>query len=107
MVISGIMEEEEFEEMLASKKICIVDFSATWCGPCRMMVPVVEDLSEKHKKDYIFYSIDVDSAEDLAEKYNISVVPTFIVFSNGKELGRTSGYMEANELEDFIKSQIK
>lgn len=106
MVNSGIMDEEEFEEMISSKKVSIVDFSATWCGPCKMMVPVVEDVSEKHRGEYFFYSVDVDSAEELAAKYNISVVPTFIVFSNGKELGRTSGFMEASELEDFIKSLI-
>ena len=107
MVNSGIMEVEEFENLISANKVSVVDFSATWCGPCRMMVPVVEDLAEKHKNDYVFYSIDVDGSEELAEKYNITVVPTFIVFSNGKELGRTSGYMEASELDKFIKSQLK
>lgn len=107
MVNSGIMDEEEFDKFISSKKISVVDFSATWCGPCRMMVPVVEDLADKHKSDYTFYSIDVDSAEDLAAKYNISVVPTFVVFCEGKELGRTSGFMEAEELENFINSLKK
>lgn len=107
MINSGIMEKEEFESIINSKKVSIVDFSATWCGPCRMMVPIVEDLSEKYKGKYYFYSIDIDSSEELSIENKISVVPTFVVFKDGKELGRTSGYMELEELDSFITNLVK
>lgn len=107
MVNAGIMDLEEFESIVCKNKISIVDFSATWCGPCRMIAPIIEDSSEKHKGEYFYYQVDVDSSEELAEKFDIKVVPTIIVLKNGKELGRTSGFMELEDLEKFLKSTIK
>ena len=63
MLNAGIMTDEEFDEIIGSKDICVVDFSASWCGPCRMMAPVLEDVSDKYKGKYFFYQIDIDSAE--------------------------------------------
>lgn len=107
MVNAGIMSEEAFDEIINTGKVCVCDFSATWCGPCRMMAPVLEDVSDKYKGKYYFYQIDIDSEEELANKYQISVVPTIIVFNGGVEVGRTSGYMEADELERFINNSIE
>lgn len=107
MLNAGIMTEEEFEELVFSKDISVVDFSASWCGPCRMMAPILEDVSEKYKGKYYFYQIDVDSAEELAIKYNISAVPTILVFEKGKEIGRTSGYQDFDEFERFLNNTIK
>lgn len=104
---AGIMTEEQFDEFAHSGKPCVFDFSATWCGPCRMLAPVVEDLADKYKGKYFFYGIDIDSSEELAIKYGIEVVPTIVVFNNGKEVGRTSGYMEKDVLETFINNAIK
>lgn len=106
MLNAGIMTAEEFDDILGSKDVCICDFSASWCMPCRMMAPIMEDISEKYKRKYYFYQIDIDSAEDLATKYNVEVVPTIIVFKKGKELGRTSGFMEMEDLESFINKTI-
>ena len=104
MLNAGIMTDEEFEEIIATKPVCVVDFSASWCGPCRMMAPILEDVSDKYKGKYFFYQIDVDSAEDLAQKYKIEAVPTVVVFANGKEVDRTSGYQEFDEIERFINT---
>lgn len=101
MISSGIMDAEEFEEIISKDNFTIIDFSATWCGPCRMMAPIVEDVSAKRKEDF-FYQIDVDSSEDLAAKFNITVVPTFVVVKSGKEIARTSGYMEIEDFEAFL-----
>ena len=102
MLNAGIMTEEEFDAIIGSDKVCICDFSASWCGPCRMLAPIMEDISDKYKKKYYFYQIDIDSAEELAEKFNVEVVPTIIVFKNGKELSRTTGYQSYEEIEKFI-----
>lgn len=106
MLSAGIMTEDEFEHIIKSGKICVCDFSASWCGPCRMMAPIMEDVSEKYKKQYFFYQIDIDSAEELAAKYNVQAVPTIIVFKDGKELGRTTGFQEMDEIENFLKQTI-
>ena len=101
MLNAVIMTDEEFDDIIGSKDICVVDFSASWCGPCRMMAPVLEDVSAKYKGKYMFYQIDIDSAEELANKFNVTAVPTIIVFKKGKEVDRTSGYQEFEEFERF------
>ncbi len=107
MLNAGIMTEEEFDELIASKDVCVVDFSATWCGPCRMMAPILEDVSDKYKGKYFFYQIDIDSAEEIAQKFEVTAVPTIIIFKNGKEVGRTTGYQEFDEFERFLNSHAR
>ena len=107
MLNAGIMTDEEFQEIINSQKICVVDFSATWCGPCRMMAPVLEDISDKYKNKFQFYQIDIDSAEDIAEKFNVTAVPTIIIFREGKEITRTSGYQDYDTFENFLLNSTK
>ena len=107
MLNAGIMTDEEFDEIIGAKDVCVVDFSASWCGPCRMMAPVLEDVSEKYKGKYFFYQIDIDSAEELANKFNVSAVPTMIVFKKGKEVDRTSGYQDIDEFERFLNNAVR
>ena len=105
MLSTGIMTDEEFNDIIKSDRVNVFDFSATWCGPCRMMAPVIEDAADRHKKEWRFYQIDIDSAEELASKLDISAVPTIVVFKAGKELGRVSGYMGLDELEVFLREK--
>ena len=96
MLNAGIMTNEEFQDIINLKRITVVDFSATWCGPCRMMAPILEDISDKYKGKYYFYQIDIDSAEELAQKHQISAVPTILVFAKGKEIGREQDSVHKN-----------
>ena len=107
MLNAGIMTDDEFESILGSGKTCICDFSASWCGPCRMMAPVLEDVSDKYKGKYFFYQIDIDSAEDLANKFKIEAVPTIVVFKKGTEIDRTSGYQDFEEFERFLNNSVR
>ena len=107
MLNAGIMTVEEFENILSSKEICVCDFSASWCGPCRMMAPILEDVADKYKRKYYFYQIDIDSAGELADKYNVDAVPTIIIFKHAKEIARITGYHEMDEFEEFLNSSIK
>lgn len=107
MLNAGIMTDEEFDEIIGSKDICVVDFSASWCGPCRMMAPVLEDVSDKYKGKYFFYQIDIDSAEELANKFKVDAVPTIIVFKKGIEIDRTSGYQDFEEFERFLNNAVR
>ena len=104
MLNAGILDDEEFENLISNKTVTIIDYSAVWCGPCRMIHPIVEHLADKYKSKYHFYEIDIDSAENIALRQNITAVPTIVVYKAGKELGRTSGYQEFEELEKFILS---
>ena len=105
-MIKEILNNEDFNEVLKSQKLCIVDFSAVWCGPCRMMEPVLEDASENLSKFCDFYKVDIDENEELAAKYNIMYVPTFIAMINGEEISRTSGYLDKENFEKFVSDNF-
>ena len=87
---------------------CVIDFSATWCGPCKMIKPVYEELSNLcgnySKSNLHFYCTDVDNDDEIAEKYNITCMPTFVFIHNGKEVHRILGLFEK---QDFIKNLNK
>lgn len=77
---------ERFQQILQQHKKVMVDFSADWCGPCKMIGPVFEKLAEKYEKDMYFVKIDVDEANDIAEMYQITALPTIKSFVNGKAI---------------------
>jgi thioredoxin 1 len=77
-------------------------FTADWCGPCKRVRPIVEELT---KDGYSFQIIDVDIEKELVEKFEISSVPTFILFKNEKSVKRISGAQTRNQLEDFINNE--
>lgn len=93
------VDEKNFEKEVNGKKV-LVDFFATWCGPCKMLGLVMEKFD---KKDIIpIIKVDVDEAQELSSKYKIFSVPTLIIFEDGKELKRISGFMSEEELEKWV-----
>lgn len=93
------VNEKEFNEKINTKKV-LVDFFATWCGPCKMLSLVMEKLD---KKDLIpIIKVDIDEEQALAERYGITAVPTLIIFENGNEVKRITGFMSENELENWV-----
>lgn len=86
------LKSENFESAVSSAKKCLVDFYATWCGPCKAMNPILESVETELGSDVI-YKIDVDKNRDLVEKLGIRSVPTFILFENGEEKERKSGML--------------
>ena len=94
--------DDNFDSIvLKSDKPVLVDFNATWCGPCRMMAPIIEELSNENDK-YKFVSVDVDEASELAEKYSISSIPCLVVIKDGKEEKRNIGFISKEELESML-----
>ena len=100
------ISEEDFEnEVLKNDKLVVVDFFATWCAPCQMLMPVLEEIS-KEMEDIDIVEIDVDKARDLSFNYEIEAVPTMIIFKNGTQIDRIGGFYNKNELLEELKRYI-
>ena len=90
------------EEVLKSEKPVLVDFWATWCGPCQMIAPIVEEIAKENEDKLKVGKVNVDEATDLAVKFDVASIPTLILFRNGNIGGTIVGYREKEELEKFI-----
>ncbi len=98
------IEKEEFQkEVLETKNITLVDFYATWCGPCKMLGPVLEEIAEEHT-EFDIVKIDIDKASDLSIEYEIEFVPTMIVFKSGKEVKRIQGLVDKDTILETINN---
>lgn len=97
---------EKFNEMINGEQLTLVDFFATWCGPCKMMHPILEQLKEKMGDDIRILKVDGDNNEALSMQYRIQSVPTLMLFKKGEMLWRQSGAMSLNDLMQKI-SQLQ
>ena len=97
---------EKFNEMISGEQLTLVDFFATWCGPCKMMHPILEQLKEKMGDDIRILKVDVDKNEALSMQYRIQSVSTLMLFKKGEMLWRQSGAMSLNDLMQKI-SQLQ
>lgn len=92
-----------FENIINSDKPVLVDFFATWCGPCKTMAPILDDLKKRLGEDIKIIKIDVDKAQSLAQELRISGVPTLILYKNGQQVWRQSGVVPVHQLEYTVK----
>ncbi len=93
----------KFAELLKSTEPVLVDFSAEWCGPCKQLKPILEQVKNKVGTSAKIIKIDIDKNRSLAEKFQIRSVPTLILFKDGKSVWRQSGVIPASTLEGIIK----
>ena len=97
------IKENEFEEVvLESKEKVLVDFYANWCGPCKMLRPVLESIASE-RTDRKIISIDVDQADNLAREYGVMSIPCLILFQDGKEINRSVGLKSKSEIEGMLE----
>lgn len=102
MAVITVNNENFEKEVLQSRMPVLLDFWATWCGPCRMMSPVVDDIAESMNTSIKVGKINVDECSELAQKYNVMSIPTFVVLKNGEETGRTVGVQSRDELVKLL-----
>lgn len=103
MAIKKVEDNAELNEIISKEKFVVVDFFATWCGPCVRIAPKLEEMSksDQYKDKIVFVKVDVDGASEISEKYRIKAMPTFILFKNGEKIEEMMG---ANEMK--LKSVI-
>ena len=97
---------EQFENEAKKSAVALVDFSATWCGPCRMLAPVVEGVSEKMAGKVDFYNVDVDEAPQLAREYRVISIPCLVLLKNGEFAAQSVGFRPEAQITAWIESNL-
>ena len=102
MEVLKVTSENFEKEVLQSDKIVLVDFYADWCGPCKMLSPVVDSVANENA-DIKVVKVNVDNAQDLAIKYQVMSIPTLVVIKNGQEINRSVGVVSKSQIEEMVK----
>jgi thioredoxin 1 len=98
------LQDATFEsKVLRSSKPVLVDFSATWCAPCKQIAPIVEELANEHAGKVDFYLIDTDTQRESAIRFGVRGMPTLILFKDGKPVGQLTGFQPKSKIESLLK----
>ena len=101
------IDKKGFIELMKEKKPVLVDFFATWCGPCQMMAPILEEIGKEEKEErFIVAKLDGDTEPELLMKQGIMSFPTFVIYKEGKEVDRVSGAQAKESLVEKVKAQL-
>jgi len=100
-----IVDNNEFKSEIENG-ITVVDFFATWCGPCKMLAPVLEGLSSEMEGKAKFIKVDIDQSLDLANQFQISSVPTMVIFKDGEKVEQLVGFLPKEKIQQAIESNI-
>ena len=105
--MAQVINSEEFNNLVEhTEGIAVVDFFATWCGPCKMLAPVFQEVGNELDGKAKFYKIDIDASLDIARQFSVSTVPTIIIFRNGEPIERLVGFMPKENLLSKIREYI-
>lgn len=100
------IDKVQFDELLKGEKPVVCDFFATWCGPCKMLSPVLDELSESYAEKATFVKVDIDENMELAARYGITSIPLVVIFCGGEEKAKSLGYMTKSEAEEFLNANL-
>lgn len=101
-----VVNTEEFNELLKGDKPVVCDFWATWCQPCRMLAPVMDEVAGELKEKAVFVKVDVDQCAELSVQYRIFSIPCVKIFKEGDEIAETIGFTPKDELKKFVEENI-
>jgi len=105
--MAQVISSQEFNNLVEHVEgIAVVDFFATWCGPCKMLAPVFQEVGNELEGKAKFYKIDIDESLDIARQFNVSTVPTIIIFRNGEPVERLVGFMPKENLAAKIREYM-
>ena len=104
--MAKIATNTSFDELLVSEKLVIVDFWATWCGPCRMLSPLLDEVEAEMEDKVEVVKVNVDDADEIAMRYRIMSIPTLVFVKNGQMVDRTVGAMPKSALVDRINANL-
>ncbi len=104
--MAKVATNTNFSELLQDNKLIIVDFWATWCGPCRMLSPILDEVEEEMAGQISVVKVNVDDADEIAAKYRIMSIPTLLFFKNGQLVDKTVGAMPKAVLVEKIKANL-
>ena len=105
--MAKIINTAQFKESVEENQgVVVVDFFATWCGPCKMLAPVFEQAGEEMKNDATFLKVDIDQSLEIAQQFKISTVPTMIIFKDGKPVESLVGFMPKESIVQKVKSHL-
>ncbi len=96
------VNKSNFEEVMASEKTVLLDFYADWCGPCRMVSPLVDQIADEHP-EYLIGKINVDEEGELAQKFDVMSIPTLVVIKNGEIVSQNTGARPKEQILDLLK----
>ena len=105
--MAKIINTSQFKESVEQNSgVVVVDFFATWCGPCKMLAPVFEQAGEEMKNDATFLKVDIDQSLEIAQQFRISTVPTMMIFKDGKPVESLVGFMPKEAIVQKVKSHL-
>ena len=102
MEIIKVNSQNFEEEVIKSEKTVLIDFYADWCGPCKMLSPIIDEIAEENS-DIKVVKVNVDDSQDLAMKYQVMSIPTLVVIKNGEEVNRSVGLIDKSQVANLIK----
>ena len=105
-MIHHIENERILSEVLNSNTLVVIDFFATWCGPCQELSPILVELDKNYNGEVQFYKVDVDEKQDCAIRYGVTAMPTLVFFKDGNEIERKVGLLPKEKLEKIIEELI-
>ena len=104
--MAKVINDSNIAEILASKEPVLIDFWATWCGPCRVLAPTVDEIAEEFEGRAVVAKCNVDDCEDISMKYGIRNIPTLLYFKNGELVDRTVGVVPKQDIADRLNKLI-
>ena len=102
MEIIKVNSQNFEEEVIKSEKPVLIDFYADWCGPCKMVSPIIDEIAEENSEIKVV-KVNVDDSQDLAMKYQVMSIPTLVVIKNGEEVNRSVGLIDKSQVANLIK----
>ena len=106
MTILNVEDKDFKEKVLNSDKPVLCDFWAEWCGPCKMLTPILEEISQELNQKVQVVKVNLDENQDLAMKYSIRSIPTLLLFSNGELVDTKVGLIPKNDIVDWLNSKV-